>query len=141
VGWSQDGARALVQVPGSAFEVRDTATWQVETTVGPARQAFLSEDGRFVFSQGSDALRILRLADGEELFQVPPDSEGERGLSFTAGGLFDGGPEALRAVAYRVGRDVLHGRLLGYADVTPNGLRPGLAADFFAGKAVGASGP
>jgi hypothetical protein len=135
-GWSDDGALFLVRVPGSFHEVRDAATLAVRARVGPARSAALSGDGRFVFHQGTDALRVHRVADGAAIFVVPPDHPGQRGLVYTATGLFDGGAEALRWVTFRLDRDVRKGRLASLDEVRAEGRRPGLSADFFAGKAI-----
>lgn len=135
-GWSDDGALFLVRVPGSFHEVRDAVTLTVRARVGPARSAVLSGDGRFIFYQGTDALRVHRLADGVAIFLVPPDHERRVGLVYTASGLFDGSAEALRWVTFRLDRDVRKGRLAGLDEVRAEGQRPGLLADFFAGRAI-----
>ena len=154
VGYGAGGTRMLTVDAANVFRVRDAGTLAEITRVGPMLSAALSPDGRFLYAQGNDALRIRRLADGAELFQVPPTREGERGLSYTAGGLFDGGPEALGWVAYRAG-DVRTGKLLRWDEAVPSparaasvasvasmagGRRVGLAAAFFAGEATGDGG-
>ncbi|MFO0612697.1 MAG: hypothetical protein U0414_08930 [Polyangiaceae bacterium] len=115
------------------FHVRDLGTLEETFHFGPYVDARLSEDGKFAFASGRGPLHVLRLADGAEILQIHSEAEGGRGLSYTADGFFDGGPEALGWVAYRVG-GVTDGRLLGRDAVEHDGFHPGLAAEFFAGQ-------
>lgn len=133
------GALLLTVDADGNHRVRDARSLAERAHIGPADHAVLSPDGRFLYAQGEDALQILRLADGATITQILPEHEGQRGLSYTAGGLFDGGPEALGRVQIRVG-DPASGKLLRWDEVQPSGRRPGLAVDFFAGRSI-APGP
>lgn len=132
---SADEARFVTRNGVDVVRVRDATTFKILSEAVGYDRVRLSEDGAFLFLQGAGALLVRRLADGAELLQVPPSTPGERGLSFTRSGLYDGGDAALGALQYREG-DVRTGKLVPAIVERPGDRRPGLAADFFAGKPI-----
>lgn len=124
---SEDGKVILTQDAVDGWHVRETSQWTQLVEVGTRRVAHLSRDGAFVWSQTAGAIEGIRIADGKRLFQVP--MLGKRGLSFDAEDRYDGGPEALELLRYRVG-SIRTGRLVKAEEV--RGPTPGLAKDFFA---------
>jgi hypothetical protein len=132
---SSDASRVVTSNEVFVVRVRDTTTFAVlAETVGDERAA-LSADGKFLFVQGNGAIVAHRIADGAELMELAPSKAGERGLSFTASGLYDGGDAALGLLEWREG-GIRDGKLVPATVERPGDRRPGLARDFFAGKEV-----
>jgi hypothetical protein len=132
-GQSEDGSLLLTRDRADVLRVRNAATFKEIWKTRGSGSAVLSADGRFIFHPDNLGLVVHRIADGAMLRQVPPDRAGERGLSFTSDGRYDGGASALKLLRVRVGSPA-GGKLVPASEIRPSSHRPGLAADFFAGK-------
>lgn len=94
----------------------------------------LRHDGKFAFFLRGDHLAVHRFADGRTLFRNLPDAS----LDFTDQGVFD--PPTSRDALLRRGPSVRRSPLVPLS--AGEGLaRPGLFADFGAGKPVGPKAP
>lgn len=128
----QSGERVLTRDAENVYRVRDAKTLSELQSFHSNGEATLSNDALFVHYQVGETIVTRRLSDGQEITQVPPQTVGERGFSFTTSGLYDGS-DTSPLVLYRVG-GVVGGKLVSEVDAARLGHRPGLAADFFAGK-------
>lgn len=129
---SQDGTRLLLRDPDKNHHVFDSARSVEVAVLGRAEDAEISADGRFSVFDYGHGIVARRLADGAEVVFLPSHEKKTPGLAFTRDGLFDGGLEALAAVRIREG-GIRDGKLRGVV-ASDTGYRPGLVADFWAGK-------
>jgi hypothetical protein len=129
---SEDGNRLLLRYLDKNHHVFDVARSAEVAVLGRAELAQLTFDGQFSLVDFGYGIVARRLADGVELVFLPSAEKKTPGLAFTRDGLFDGGLEALEAVRIREG-GIRDGKLRGVVSSDP-GYRPGLVADFWAGK-------
>jgi hypothetical protein len=152
VAWTPDGGRLLTAPTGTAIRIWDPLTMTLERTLptprGPTTVHSLV-DGRFVHGWAPwtvvpGANRLLRLSDAVAvslLVGAPPATQG--GIRRCAGivaaddGSYDGDEDLMAHLRFRADRDDLPSGTSSAA--APSDLRrPGLFADFAAGKSMGA---